>query len=368
MQATAVTDGPGLSHSSVLPVPCQDSLLQPQLCSRLCSCSGSSLPEWAVSATEEPGQPTWTAEASRSGAAGTSGPGAKFEELKAQSRRRRRDQDGRPPRRAFTDVVSGHSIRTAAQEDAAPQPSSRVPHSGQPMQRPNSGFCSQDEEERASTSVAPGASNGAVQPDMVTRPPGADGGDGDATIEMLEHFLRDEEMQKLLYQYLPEPMRNKETFDWMLQNPEYRAQLEGMLKQQVGFQNELLVSCCMGLQLQDRPASLVPSVTGRPAEPRGVQAHEEHQQRGRQQAARGAWDDGCRRRPEDHGRAGAGRGLCQAAGAAGHHGAAAGPDGHAQVPERPRRHAGGLPLPLPAMPIHATLLASTAQICRSLKR
>ena len=103
------------------------------------------------------------------------------------------------------------------------------------VQRPDSGVCSQDEEERASTSAAPEASNGAVQPDMVTRPPGPDSGDGDATIEMLEHFLRDEEMQKLLYQYLPEPMRNKETFDWMLQNPEYRAQLEGMLKQQVGF-------------------------------------------------------------------------------------------------------------------------------------
>ena len=36
----------------------------------------------------------------------------------------------------------------------------------------------------------------------------------------------------------------------MLQNPEYRAQLEGMLKQQVGLQNDLLVTCCTGLQDQ----------------------------------------------------------------------------------------------------------------------
>ena len=39
--------------------------------------------------------------------------------------------------------------------------------------------------------------------------------------------------QKLLYPYLPEPMRNAETFEWMLNNPEYRAQLETMLQQQV---------------------------------------------------------------------------------------------------------------------------------------
>ena len=37
----------------------------------------------------------------------------------------------------------------------------------------------------------------------------------------------------MLHPYLPEGMRNPETFEWMLSNPEYRAQLEGMLQQQV---------------------------------------------------------------------------------------------------------------------------------------
>jgi hypothetical protein len=50
---------------------------------------------------------------------------------------------------------------------------------------------------------------------------------------MLE-MLRDPEMQKMLYPYLPEPMRNPQTFEWMLNNPEYRAQLESMMVQQVG--------------------------------------------------------------------------------------------------------------------------------------
>jgi hypothetical protein len=38
---------------------------------------------------------------------------------------------------------------------------------------------------------------------------------------------------QLLYKYLPEPMRNPQTFEWMLSNPEYRKQLEAMMQQQV---------------------------------------------------------------------------------------------------------------------------------------
>eukprot|EP00890_Picochlorum_soloecismus_P000707 jgi/Picsp_1/1637/NSC_05112-R2_---NA--- len=55
---------------------------------------------------------------------------------------------------------------------------------------------------------------------------------GDAS-SMLD-MLKNPEMQKMLYPYLPEPMRNPETFEWMLNSPEYRSQLEGMLNQQMG--------------------------------------------------------------------------------------------------------------------------------------
>lgn len=47
-------------------------------------------------------------------------------------------------------------------------------------------------------------------------------------------MLKDPKMQQMLYPYLPEPMRNPETFEWMLNNPEYRAQLESMIGQQAG--------------------------------------------------------------------------------------------------------------------------------------
>ncbi len=90
------------------------------------------------------------------------------------------------------------------------------------------------EDEEASTSGA--SANGA--------PPGTDGAGGGGgggagggagsafSADMLEQFFRDPEMQKLLYKYLPEPMQNPQTFEWMLSNPQYRKQLEDIMQQQ----------------------------------------------------------------------------------------------------------------------------------------
>ena len=64
-------------------------------------------------------------------------------------------------------------------------------------------------------------------------PPSSGGGDKPKfSIDMLEMLMRDEKMQETMYQYLPENMRNKETFDWMLSNPEFRGQLQTMLEKQ----------------------------------------------------------------------------------------------------------------------------------------
>ena len=51
--------------------------------------------------------------------------------------------------------------------------------------------------------------------------------------EALDKLFRDPAVQEMLYQHLPETMRNKETFEWMLNNPEYRKQLQDVLKKQV---------------------------------------------------------------------------------------------------------------------------------------
>ncbi|GBG89638.1 hypothetical protein CBR_g49427 [Chara braunii] len=49
------------------------------------------------------------------------------------------------------------------------------------------------------------------------------------TVEALEKMMEDPMVQKMVYPYLPEEMRNPATFKWMLQNPQYRQQLQEML-------------------------------------------------------------------------------------------------------------------------------------------
>ena len=51
---------------------------------------------------------------------------------------------------------------------------------------------------------------------------------------MLETMMRDPEAQKMLYPYLPEHMRNPDTFQWMMENPEMRKQIETMMEAQAG--------------------------------------------------------------------------------------------------------------------------------------
>jgi hypothetical protein len=49
------------------------------------------------------------------------------------------------------------------------------------------------------------------------------------SIDTIEKMMEDPSVQKMVYPYLPEEMRNPDSFKWMLQNPMYRQQLEEML-------------------------------------------------------------------------------------------------------------------------------------------
>jgi hypothetical protein len=72
---------------------------------------------------------------------------------------------------------------------------------------------------------------------------GAGGAAADPTrmTAMMEKMLRDPNMQKLLYPYLPEPMRNESSIEWMLSNPQVRAQMEQVFAQQgAGMSPELM--------------------------------------------------------------------------------------------------------------------------------
>ncbi|XP_014518692.1 protein TIC 40, chloroplastic [Vigna radiata var. radiata] len=54
------------------------------------------------------------------------------------------------------------------------------------------------------------------------------------SVEALEKMMEDPRVQKMVYPYLPEEMRNPDTFKWMLQHPQYRQQLEEMLNNMGG--------------------------------------------------------------------------------------------------------------------------------------
>ncbi|KAL8138330.1 hypothetical protein V2J09_004331 [Rumex salicifolius] len=54
------------------------------------------------------------------------------------------------------------------------------------------------------------------------------------SVEALEKMMEDPTVQQMVYPHLPEEMRNPATFKWMLQNPEYRKQLQDMLNNMGG--------------------------------------------------------------------------------------------------------------------------------------
>ncbi|XVF31667.1 hypothetical protein REPUB_Repub17cG0011300 [Reevesia pubescens] len=54
------------------------------------------------------------------------------------------------------------------------------------------------------------------------------------SVDALEKMMEDPTVQKMVYPYLPEEMRNPDTFKWMLQNPQYRQQLQDMLNNMGG--------------------------------------------------------------------------------------------------------------------------------------
>ena len=92
----------------------------------------------------------------------------------------------------------------------------------------------------ASSSTTPStstSSSSTSQPAFEATATQSNGGsqaNGASGVSGMLDMLKNPEMQKMLYPYLPEPMRNPETFEWMLNSPEYRDQLETMLSQQMG--------------------------------------------------------------------------------------------------------------------------------------
>ncbi|MEW5312993.1 MAG: hypothetical protein WDW38_004589 [Sanguina aurantia] len=64
---------------------------------------------------------------------------------------------------------------------------------------------------------------------------------------MMENMLRNPEMQKMIYPYLPEPMRNPASVEWMLSQPEVKKQMETLFAQQQGSMSPEMMGMMKGM-------------------------------------------------------------------------------------------------------------------------
>lgn len=96
-----------------------------------------------------------------------------------------------------------------------------------------------DSTETASETVDQATQNGAASqsgfgPNTSDSAPSTGKSNPLLSVDALEKMMEDPTVQKMVYPYLPEEMRNPTTFKWMLQNPQYRQQLQDMMSNMGG--------------------------------------------------------------------------------------------------------------------------------------
>ncbi|KAJ9527813.1 hypothetical protein QJQ45_000362 [Haematococcus lacustris] len=124
-----------------------------------------------------------------------------------------------------------------------PSGSSNASSAGTRAGRSSSSFFASASE--PTTSASPPPSNGSSSSSSSSSS-GAGNANGSSTAsggvmtEMMEQMLRNPEMQKMLYPYLPEPMRNPASIEWMLNNPEVKKQMATLFEQQNMMSPEMM--------------------------------------------------------------------------------------------------------------------------------
>lgn len=128
-----------------------------------------------------------------------------------------------PKKSAFVDVSPEETLKTSFEklEESTETESQKDSESPKDSQFSNQAF-----------------QNGAAFKPMDNPFEGASSSTGAAkpvmSVEALEKMMEDPTVQKMVYPYLPEEMRNPTSFKWMLQNPQYRQQLQDMLNSMGG--------------------------------------------------------------------------------------------------------------------------------------
>ncbi|GJP66889.1 hypothetical protein CLOP_g23769 [Closterium sp. NIES-67] len=112
------------------------------------------------------------------------------------------------------------------------------------VEEPSGGGFSWDKSNTSTSNAASSASNATwdTSTNSFANAGSSGGAKGKMTVEALEKMLEDPMVQKMIFPYLPEEMRDPATFKWMMQSPMYRQQLEGMLDNMggTGFDDRVL--------------------------------------------------------------------------------------------------------------------------------
>ncbi|XP_028768846.1 protein TIC 40, chloroplastic [Neltuma alba] len=140
------------------------------------------------------------------------------------------------------EAASATSVQDEAQSKEEPKKIAFVDVSPEETQQKNPFESFKDVSEPSSTKETrvpdEVSQNGAASNQGFGGSPGSSGsqstGKSVLSVEALEKMMEDPSVQKMVYPYLPEEMRNPTTFKWMLQNPQYRQQLEEMLNNMSG--------------------------------------------------------------------------------------------------------------------------------------
>ncbi|GLC43812.1 hypothetical protein PLESTB_000910600 [Pleodorina starrii] len=182
----------------------------------------------AAAAASQP--PVDTTASAVQGAASTSaaqGSSSNGEARKGEKFASRLSSEGREPRKPEAPQAASTPLDVVEPvvKEPSPSSSSSGANGGAGASKPRSSFFA-DVDAEATTASTSASSSGAAGA------PGADGPSTAVMSEMMESMLRNPEMQKMLYPYLPEPMRNPQSIEWMLSNPEVKKQMEQMFTQQ----------------------------------------------------------------------------------------------------------------------------------------
>ncbi|CAN4119660.1 unnamed protein product [Withania somnifera] len=139
----------------------------------------------------------------------------KVEEPPAANVKSETEAEKRPKKNVFVDVSSDETFQKGAFEnfkESIETASVTVDQATQNGAASQSGFGANTSDSTSST----GKSNPLL------------------SVDALEKMMEDPTVQKMVYPYLPEEMRNPTTFKWMLQNPQYRQQLQDMMNNMGG--------------------------------------------------------------------------------------------------------------------------------------